>query len=57
MNSILGRDGGITDEKSRTTLAIFFAKTRMHWRETLRHEGVKDGEPIVIHYSKDDAAL
>ncbi len=57
VNSILGRDGGITDEKSRTTLAIFFAKTRMHWKETLRHEGVKDGAPIIFQVSKDDSNL
>ncbi len=57
VNSILGRDGGITDEKSRTTLAIFFAKTRMHWKETLRHEGVKDGAPIIFQVTKDDSLL
>lgn len=57
VNSILGREGGIKDERSRATLAIFFAKTRMDWKDTLRHEGVKDGDPIVIQISKEDAAL
>lgn len=47
VSSILGREGGIKDERARATLAIFFAKTRMGWRETtvLEHTG-KDGGPI-----------
>jgi len=36
LDSILGR-GGITDERARATLAIFYAKTRMGWKETGIH--------------------
>jgi hypothetical protein len=31
--SILGRDGGLTDEPTRAKLTILFAKTRMGWNE------------------------
>ena len=47
----------IRDESSRAMLSIFFAKTRMGWKETLQHEGAKDGEPIVIRITKDDSEL
>ena len=33
LDSILGR-GGIRDDRARATLAIFYAKTRMGWKET-----------------------
>jgi len=36
LDSILGR-GGIRDERARATLAIFYAKTRMGWKETSNH--------------------
>ena len=35
-HSILGR-GGIRDDRARATLAIFYAKTRMGWKETSIH--------------------
>lgn len=45
--SIAGREGGIKDERSRATLAMFWAKTRMGWKETLAHEHAgKDGKPL-----------
>ena len=37
VNTILGRKGGVADERSRATLAIFFAKTQMGWKETDVH--------------------
>jgi hypothetical protein len=42
----------IKDERSRVTAAIFWAKTRMNWRETSvhQHQG-KDGGPIEIEVS------
>lgn len=48
----------IKDERARVTAAIFWAKTRMNWRETNvhQHEG-KDGSPIIFKISKDDAEL
>ena len=36
LDSILGR-GGIRDDRARATLAIFYAKTRMGWKETGIH--------------------
>ena len=36
LDSILGR-GGIRDDRARATLAIFYAKTRMGWKETSIH--------------------
>ncbi len=47
----------IKNESSRAMLSIFFAKTRMGWKETLQHEGAKDGEPIVIRITKDNSEL
>lgn len=40
----------VTDERARATLAMFWAKTRMNWRETSVHEhmGVKGGPPIEV---------
>lgn len=40
--SILGRDGGVQDHRSRVRLAIFFAKTRMGWTAAKGHECVDD---------------
>jgi len=58
VNSILGRDGGIKDERSRATLAIFFAKTRMGWKESVLNENVgKDGGPLIIKVLGSDAKL
>jgi hypothetical protein len=50
VNSIVGKDGGLKDERARVTLAIFFAKTRMGWVETFRHrhEGAEDGPAIKV---------
>lgn len=50
--SILGLDGfpgRLKDDRARATLAIFFAKTRMGWRETIaaEHSG-PNGGPIPI---------
>jgi hypothetical protein len=54
VNTILGRknkDGvplGLTDERTRGMLMVFFAKTRMGWRETVVNEHTgKDGGPIA----------
>jgi hypothetical protein len=39
----------VTDERARATLAIFWAKTRMHWKETNVHEhSGKHGDPIEV---------
>src|SRR6267143_1419222 len=39
----------VTDERARVTAAIFWAKTRMGWRETSIHEFTgKDGAPIEV---------
>jgi hypothetical protein len=38
--SILGRDGGVQDHRSRVRLAILFAKTRMGWTAAKGHERV-----------------
>jgi hypothetical protein len=58
VNTILGRKGGLKDERSRATLAIFFAKTQMDWKETVvaQHEG-KNGGEIIFKISKDDSEL
>jgi hypothetical protein len=47
----------VTDGRARVTAAIFWAKTRMGWKETVRHEGTKDGPPIVFQVSKTDGKL
>lgn len=45
--SILGLGGGVKDDRARATLAMFFAKTRMGWRETSAVElSGPDGKPI-----------
>jgi hypothetical protein len=51
--SILGRDGGLTDDRTQARLAVFFAKTRMGWKEVVanRHEHV--GGPIEDRDAKD----
>ncbi len=54
--SITGSPGGITDERARASLAMFWAKMRMGWKDTtvLQHEG-KDGGPIIWQsYPEDD---
>jgi AcrR family transcriptional regulator len=39
----------VSDERARATLAIFWAKTRMHWKETNVHEhSGKHGNPIEV---------
>lgn len=48
--SILGLEGfpgRLKDDRARATLAIFFAKTRMGWHETIEHSG-PNGGPIPI---------
>jgi hypothetical protein len=56
--SILGRDGGVRDHRSRVRLAIFFAKTRMGWTAAKGHERVS--EPIdagdALQSFKDEIA-
>ena len=48
----------IKNESSRAMLSIFFAKTRMGWKETsiLQHEG-KDGGAIVWQSYPEDESL
>jgi hypothetical protein len=46
------------DGSQSVTAAIFWLKTRAQWKETtVTEHGSKDGGPIVIHISPDDAAL
>jgi hypothetical protein len=54
--TILGREGGLKDERTQALLMIFFAKTRMGWKETVVTENVgKDGGPIIWQsYPEDD---
>ena len=40
--SILGRDGGLLEDRERVRLAIFFAKTRMGWTVAKRPKLVCD---------------
>jgi hypothetical protein len=40
--AILGRDGGLLDDRERVRLAIFFAKTRMGWTVAKRPKLVCD---------------
>ncbi len=49
----------VTNETTRGSLAMFWAKTRMGWKETVdhQHEGKKNGEPIVIKITGDSARL
>jgi hypothetical protein len=48
----------VTDERARATLAMFWAKTRMGWKETLinQHEG-KGGGPIIWQSYPEDEQL
>jgi hypothetical protein len=48
----------VTDGRARAALAIFWAKSKMGWRETsvTQHEGTNGG-PIVFKITKDDAEL
>ncbi len=56
--TILGRDGGLKSDHAAAALMTFYARTRMGWKETIVNENVgKDGGPIVIHISEDDANL
>jgi len=54
--SILGRDGGLTDQLARARLAVLFAKTRMGWTETVAEQPPnKGGNPFVWQaYPEDD---
>lgn len=49
----------VTNETTRGSLAMFWAKTRMGWKETVdhQHEGKKGGEPVVIAITGDSARL
>ena len=56
--SILGRDGGLTGERARAALAVFFAKTRMGWEENVGNEHPnKDGKPFIFRVCPADAKL
>jgi hypothetical protein len=56
--TILGREGGLTDEKSIATLMIFYAKTRMGWKETVVNEHANSGgQPFIFQVNKVDAKL
>jgi len=46
----------IKNESSRAMLSIFFAKTRMGWKEAIQHEG-KDGGPIIWQSYPEDEKL
>ena len=46
----------IKNESSRAMLSIFFAKTRMGWKEAIQHEG-KDGGPIIWQCYPEDEKL
>jgi hypothetical protein len=49
---------GLSDERARATLTIFFAKTRMGWKETVVNEHANaGGQPFIIHISSDDSRL
>ncbi len=48
----------VTEGPTRASLAMFWAKTRMGWKEINVHEhGGKDGADIIFKISKDDNAL
>jgi hypothetical protein len=47
---ILGRDGGLQDERARARLAIFFAKARMGWTVANRQQSVDP--PIDVEDAK-----
>ena len=48
----------VTDGRARATLAMFWAKSKMGWKETsvTEHQGAAGG-PIVFKITKDDANL
>ena len=48
----------VTDERARATLAMFWAKTRMGWKENVvnQHEG-KGGGPIIWQSYPEDEQL
>ena len=52
---ILGKKPALGDaiksEQVRMTAAIFYAKTKMGWRETVVNEPAKDDKPVLV----DDA--
>ena len=48
----------IKNESSRAMLSIFFAKTRMGWKETVVSEHANaDGKPFIFEVSRTDAKL
>ena len=56
--SILGRDGGLTDQLARARLAVLFAKTRMGWTETVAEQQPnKGGKPFICQAYPEDAKL
>ncbi len=56
--SILGRDGGLTDERTRARLAVLFAKARMGWTETVADQQPnKGGNPFIFQVYPEDAKL
>ncbi len=55
--SVLGRDGGLRDERARAVLAVFFAKVRMGWTTVDDHNPKKDGNPFIIQVCPADAKL
>lgn len=58
ISTILGREGGVKDERARCRLAEFFAKTRMGWKETLLSEITgKNGGPIIWQAYPEDEKL
>jgi hypothetical protein len=49
---------GLTDERARATLTVFFAKTRMGWKETVVNEHANaSGKPFIFQVNKIDAQL
>src|ERR1700730_10235026 len=44
VSCILGRDGGLQDDRARARLAVLYAKSRMGWTVANRHQHV--GAPI-----------
>jgi hypothetical protein len=56
--SILGREGGLTDQRARARLAVLFAKTRMGWTETAAEQQPnKGGKPVIWQAYPEDAKL
>jgi hypothetical protein len=48
----------IKNESSRAMLSIFFAKTRMGWKESgVSEHATADGKPFIFKVSKTDAKL